>query len=116
MEGPALLRRNTMGCKKEVATLIITKSKNFRQLIRQRNKLTGILTILSLGTYYGFIYLVAFQREWMSQPVGSGHISWSIALGISVIVITVLITGIYVWIANSKFDHLTEKLQNGEHE
>lgn len=61
-----------------------------------------------LVAYYGYIYLVAFNREFLARSIGEGSIvTVSIPLGIGLIVFTVVITGIYVRRANSEFDRLT---------
>jgi uncharacterized membrane protein (DUF485 family) len=84
---------------------------SYKKLTQTRWRLALSLTLAALFIYYGFIYLVAFQRDLMSLPVGSGHMTWSIALGIGVIVLTIILTGIYVFFANSKFDQLTAEIQ-----
>lgn len=88
----------------------ISQLPSYKKLTRNRWALGLSLTILALLIYYGFIYLVAFQKELMSSPVGNGYTTWSIALGIGVIIMTILLTGIYVFIANSKFDQLTQEI------
>ncbi len=89
----------------------ISQLPSYIKLTETRWKLASSLTIVALIAYYGFIYLVAFQKELMSQSVLGGYTSWSIALGIGVILTTILLTGIYVYVANSKFDKLTEEIK-----
>lgn len=89
----------------------ISQLSSYKNLTQTRWKLALSLTIVALLIYYGFIYLVAFHQDLMSKPVASGYTSWSIALGIGVILMTILLTGVYVSIANSKFDKLTEKIK-----
>ena len=89
----------------------IVQLSSYKKLTQNRWTLALSLTIIALVIYYGFIYLVAFQKDIMSSPIGSGYTTWSIALGIGVIVMTIGLTGIYVFIANSKFDKLTEQIQ-----
>ena len=89
----------------------IVQLSSYKKLTQNRWTLALSLTIIALVIYYGFIYLVAFQKDIMSSPIGSGYTTWSIALGIGVIVMTIGLTGIYVFIANSKFDKLTEEIQ-----
>lgn len=60
--------------------------------------------------YYGFIMLVAFNKELLSSRMGEGVMTWGIPIGIFVIVFTVIITGIYVRRANSEFDDLTAEI------
>lgn len=60
--------------------------------------------------YYGFIMLVAFNKDLLSSRMGEGVMTWGIPIGIFVIVFTVIITGIYVRRANSEFDDLTAEI------
>jgi uncharacterized membrane protein (DUF485 family) len=57
--------------------------------------------------YYGFILLVAFNKEFLSTKLGAGVLTVGVPLGFGVIVFTVIITVIYVRRANSEYDDLT---------
>ena len=61
--------------------------------------------------YYGFILLVAFNKEFLTQKLGAGVITVGMPVGLFVIVFTIVITGIYVRRANSEFDDLTEEIK-----
>jgi uncharacterized membrane protein (DUF485 family) len=90
----------------------ISELSAYKKLTKTRWRLALSLTFVELSIYYGFIYLVAFHKDLMSLPIDAGKTTWSIALGISVIVMTVIVTGIYVTVANSKFDKLTQEIHN----
>jgi uncharacterized membrane protein (DUF485 family) len=60
--------------------------------------------------YYGYIALIAFDKEFLARPIGSGVTTIGIPMGIGVIVFTIIITGIYVRRANSEFDRLTAEI------
>ena len=64
-----------------------------------------------LVVYYGFILLVAFNKEFLATRIGSGVTTWGMPIGLGVILFTVLITVIYVRRANSEFDALTAQIQ-----
>ena len=68
------------------------------------------LTLLMLLVYYGYIGLIAFDKELLARPLGSGVTTLGIPIGIGVIVFTVLITGFYVRRANSEYDRLTAEI------
>lgn len=86
----------------------IAMSPNYQRLVRTRSRYGWLLTFIMLVAYYGYIYLVAFNREFLARSIGEGSIvTVSIPLGIGLIVFTVVITGIYVRRANSEFDRLT---------
>ena len=88
----------------------ILRDPKYQELQSKRNRLAVILTILMLVVYYGYIALIAFDKEFLAQPIGSGVTTLGIPIGFGVIVFTVLITGIYVRRANGEFDTLTKEI------
>ena len=57
--------------------------------------------------YVGFILLIAFAPGWLGTPLHAGtSVTRGIPVGIGVIVISFILTGVYVWRANSEFDRL----------
>jgi uncharacterized membrane protein (DUF485 family) len=64
-----------------------------------------------LIVYYGYILLIAFDKELLARRLGDGVMTWGIPIGLFVIVFTVIVTGIYVWRANSEFDELTAAIR-----
>ncbi|WP_299230012.1 DUF485 domain-containing protein [Sulfurihydrogenibium sp.] len=93
---------------------LIEKIKNdpdFQKLVKERTRIMIILTLVELVVYFGFILLVAFNKEFLAQKLGEGVTTIGIPIGIGVIVISFLLTGIYVYIANKDFDELTEKIK-----
>ena len=88
----------------------ILRDPKYQELQAKRNRLAIILTILMLVVYYGYIALIAFDKEFLAQPIGSGVTTLGIPIGFGVIVFTILITGIYVRRANGEFDTLTKEI------
>ena len=88
----------------------ILRNPKYQELQTKRNRLAIILTILMLVVYYGYIALIAFDKEFLAQPIGAGVTTLGIPIGFGVIVFTVLITGIYVRRANGEFDALTKEI------
>ncbi|MGP1629089.1 MAG: DUF485 domain-containing protein [Giesbergeria sp.] len=88
----------------------IQRNPKYALLKHKRNRLGITLTILMLVVYYGYIGLIAFDKQFLAQPIGSGVMSLGIPIGLAVIVFTVLITGIYVRRANGEFDALTKEI------
>ena len=88
----------------------ILRDPKYQELQSKRNRLAIILTILMLVVYYGYIALIAFDKEFLAQPIGSGVTTLGIPIGFGIIVFTVLITGIYVRRANGEFDKLTKEI------
>jgi uncharacterized membrane protein (DUF485 family) len=83
----------------------------YQQLLRSRNRLGRFLTVLMLLGYFGFIGLVAFNKEWLAQPLADGMVTTvAFAVALGVMVLTLITTGIYVYRANTHYDTLTRKI------
>jgi uncharacterized membrane protein (DUF485 family) len=81
------------------------------QLLKSKRSAFGwMLTIVMMVVYYGYISLIAFNKEFLGRPIGDGVTTIGVPIGMGVIIFTVLITGIYVRRANSEFDELTRQI------
>ncbi|HBU8386197.1 DUF485 domain-containing protein [Klebsiella pneumoniae] len=91
----------------------IENSSHFRELVASRQRFAAILSVVMLVIYVGFILLIAFAPGWLGTPLHAGtSVTRGIPLGIGVIVISFILTGIYVWRANGEFDRLTKSVLN----
>lgn len=88
----------------------VTANPHFQELKAKRGRFAWLLAAIMLLVYYGYILLIAFDKELLARPIGDGVMTLGIPLGLGVIVFTILITGIYVRRANSEFDELTRKI------
>jgi len=94
-----------------VAASRITNNPMYRQLIQKRDALAFTLSACVLVLYYGFILMVAFSPEILTEPISSGSvIPVGILIGVGVIVGSILLTGIYVRQANSRFDPMIDAI------
>ena len=84
---------------------------DYKKLVSTRSSYGWMLAWTMMVVYYGFILLVAFNKELLSARIGEGVMTWGMPIGLFVIVFTVIITGIYVRRANSQFDDLTAKIR-----
>lgn len=92
---------------------IVEKIQNhpkYKELRAQRNPLGVTLTILMLIVYYGYVGLIAFDKELLAKPLGAGVTTLGIPIGMGVILFTIGITVYYVRLANNKFDAMTAEL------
>jgi len=89
----------------------ILANPNYQQLVKARTSYGWYFTALVMIVYYGFIALIAYDKELLSARFGDGVMTIGMPVGLFVIAFTVIITGIYVRRANSQFDDLTEKLK-----
>ena len=93
----------------DLATKIAANPK-YQKLVRTRSSFGWILTMVMMFVYYGYIALIAFNKEVLSARLGEGVMTVGIPVGFGVIVFTILITGFYVRRANSEFDQLTREI------
>ena len=89
----------------------IAADPNYQALKSRRLRFGWILTIAVLVVYYGFILLVAFDKEFMAIPLGHGVMTIGMPIAFGVILFTIIVTGIYVRRANGEFDTLAEKVR-----
>jgi uncharacterized membrane protein (DUF485 family) len=82
----------------------------YAQLVSERSRFTWTLTLIMLVVFFGYILLIAFFRDWLAQPIGGGTTTLGIPIGIGVILVGILLTGIYVDRANSRFDPMIRAL------
>jgi uncharacterized membrane protein (DUF485 family) len=59
-----------------------------------------------LAVYISFILLIAFAPGWLGTPPTREPASPGIPIGVGVILISFILTGIYIWRANGEFDRL----------
>ncbi|HOW48237.1 MAG: DUF485 domain-containing protein [Rubrivivax sp.] len=88
----------------------IASNPKYQELKAKRSSFGWKLTIAMLVVYYGFILLIAFDKELLATRMGSGVMTWGMPIGLAVIVFTIVITAIYVRRANSEFDQLTDQI------
>lgn len=82
----------------------------FQRLVRARRNLAWTLSIIMLAVYFGYILLVAYDKPLLAEKIQGGTTSLGILVGLAVILVAIALTGIYVAIANSRFDALTRDL------
>ena len=82
---------------------------NYQTLVKERTAFGWTLAILTLVLYYGYIAIVAFAPGVIASKV-SGDITVGILLGAGLILGAVVLTGLYVLRANSRYDELTRAI------
>lgn len=86
----------------------IENSAHFKELVEKRQRFAAILSLIMLVIYVGFILLIAFAPGWLGTPLHAGtSVTRGIPIGIGVIVISFILTAVYVWRANGEFERLT---------
>jgi len=89
----------------------VIASPEFKALVKRRWTVSMVMLVLLFVGYYGFVLLVAGNKEFVSQKVGEST-TLAIPLGVAVIVFAWLLTAIYVAWANRSYDPEVERLKN----
>jgi uncharacterized membrane protein (DUF485 family) len=86
----------------------IAAHPKYQELKAKRTSFGWTLTIAMLVVYYGFILLVAFNKQFLATRLGDGVMTVGMPIGLGVIIFTIVITAIYVKRANKEFDDLSD--------
>jgi uncharacterized membrane protein (DUF485 family) len=109
----------------------IRANPKFQKLVSTRNSYAIVMSLLMIVTYFGYILLIAFNKEWLATKLvpavtqvatnEAGEVittvisagtatSYGIPLGVGVILFTILLTNIYVRRANTEFDTMNAEI------
>jgi uncharacterized membrane protein (DUF485 family) len=83
----------------------------FKDLAVRRGRFSLLLSMGVLGSYYTFMMVVAFWPSLLATPLTAGSITpIGVPIGVAIIVSSWLLTGLYVYRANTEFDAITVDL------
>lgn len=83
----------------------------FKQLVRYRGRLSFIFSLLIFVGYGIFVIGMAYFPSWMATPiVANSSITYGILIGLFMIIFGVLISWLYMILANRDFDVLKQQL------
>jgi uncharacterized membrane protein (DUF485 family) len=85
-------------------------SPEFRHMLARRWRVSLLLTVLLFVLYYGYILLIAANRELLSTKIGEVT-TLAIPLGAAVIVGAWALTAAYVIWANRHYDPAADRLR-----
>lgn len=89
----------------------IQNNPKFHNLVKRRSKFAWQLSAIMIAAYYTFILIIAFFPAFLGRPLLDGMVtSIGIPLGMFIIVLAFILTGLYVRRANHEFDELTKKI------
>ena len=88
----------------------VLDSPEMRQLVVRRWTVSLLLTAVLFAVYYGFILLVALDKELLARKIGAVT-TLGIPLAVAVIVVAWALTAIYVWWANRAYDPAVDRLK-----
>jgi uncharacterized membrane protein (DUF485 family) len=78
-------------------------SQEFRRMVSKRWTISVVLTICLFVVYYGYIILIAADKPFMAQKIGEVT-TLGIPLGVLVILLSWVLTAVYVVWANKVHD------------
>ena len=89
----------------------IVNSEKFKKLVSKRLSFSLTLTAIMLAVYFGFILVIAFNKELLAVKIGE-HVTVGIPIGIGIILFAWILTGIYTRWANKTYDKSVRELRN----
>lgn len=91
----------------------ILNDPDFQRLVRQKNTISWVLTILELVLYFGFIALIAYNKPFLAKKMSAdGAATVGIPIAIGTIILSWIFTGIYIWWANQKYDQMVKNVKD----
>ena len=89
----------------------VKNNPKFHQLVAKRSRLSWGLSSIVLIVYFSFILVIAFAPDFLGKQVVEGSpITLGIPIGISIIIMAFILTGIYVGRANKVFDEINQQI------
>jgi len=89
----------------------IRENPKFQAMVARKERMGRSLTFFMLFIYFGFILVIAFAPHWLAFPLQDGSVlTLGIPIGIAIILAAFVVTGIYVYWANTHFDAITREI------
>ena len=90
----------------------VRDNPKYQELISKRTRFSWTMAIIMLVIYYTFIMIIAFAPGFLGTPIAPGSVmTIGIPVGIGVIISAFLLTGIYVFRANTQSDRLNKEIK-----
>ena len=89
----------------------IKSNPKYLRLVKTRSAFAWKLSIVMLAVYFAFILTIAFDPSLLGTKTGSGVTTVGIPVGMAIIFIAFILTGIYVKRANGEFDELSREVR-----
>ncbi len=92
----------------------IVRSDRFKALVRKRWAVSLTLTGLLFVIYYGYILTVAYGKSFLAEKVGV-YTNYGILFGVLTIVLSWVLTVVYVLWANTSYDKEVDEIRRQLH-
>ena len=86
----------------------ILQNPKFKQMVSKKSALSWTLTSIMLFVYVGFMLRLGYNKEFLVSSFSGGVTTWGIPLGLSIIVLSFVLCGVYSYVANKILDPLTQ--------
>lgn len=90
----------------------IKSNPKYNELVSKRNSFALVLSLFVLAMFYGYVLVIAFNKELLAAKIGDGVMTLAYPVGAAIIVISFITTLIYVNRANSEFEDLELSIKN----
>ena len=95
----------------KIASGKIANNPKFHELVHKRAAFAWTLTAMIFIVYFGFVFLIAYGKSFLGTPLFEGSVTTiGFPIGVAVILLAILLTGIYVRRANGEFDELNRQI------
>ena len=95
----------------ESIALKIHKDPRFIKLCKERDTLGWILSAIVCVMYFGFTLMIAFAPDILTAPIAADSvIPMGMPMGIGIIVMSIVLTGLYVFKANNTWDPIMKEI------
>ncbi|WP_104743501.1 DUF485 domain-containing protein [Helicobacter cinaedi] len=82
----------------------------FGDFVSKRNKISLVLSFVIFACYYTFVVSVGLVPEILGYRLGPSSVTLGILIGISIIVLSIIATGVYTFLANTYLDKEQENI------
>lgn len=90
----------------------IKNNPQYQKLVKERSRYAWRLSAVMFLAYYAFIMMIAFMPEVLGVKLSGSVITLGIPLGIAIIFLSFILSGLYVKRANGRFDQLTQEVKD----
>ena len=90
----------------------IKSNPKYNELVSKRNSFALKLSLFVLAMFYGYVLVIAFNKEILATRIGDGVMTVAYPIAAGIIVISFITTLIYVTRANNEFEDLEIAIKN----
>lgn len=91
----------------------LLEDPEFQKLAKQKNAISTILTLAELVIYFGFIALVAYNKTFLGRKLSQDSATTiGIPIAVGTIIVSWVLTGIYIFWANNKYDAMVKRVKD----